>query len=377
MREFPSPPDGVLRRRDFLRMTAAGAALTLGASSFAGRAMAACAPGGRFNLFTYGGYEGEGIPEWDALWSDQNIDLNVRALANEDILQVLRTPGGDEWDAFTVNQGDIPKFAAGEVFSPITVDEVPNLARLYNSLKENPLWANADGTFRCVPLTIGPLGIHWNADTNPKGYTSYADALNPGLRVSCFDNPLNMISTAACAVGLDPAVLTREQLQGPVRDWLLKLRPQLRVISPSLGDQLTVLINGEVDLHLVGFPWNVLEARKQGVTIGFAVPSEGSFGFVDSIGISTQSKNRCNAIAYCNAALDDVLGAKINDSLVGLGGTPEINTNLAPETRALFPDDIQTGFFDVMKWNVSHVDPDGPYAPIEMWDELWNQVKLG
>ena len=30
-----------------------------------------------------------------------------------------------------------------------------------------------------------------------------------------------------------------------------------------------------------------------------------------------------------------------------------------------------------MKWNVSHVDPDGPYAPIEMWDELWNQVKLG
>ena len=152
---------------------------------------------------------------------------------------------------------------------------------MYPNLAESPIWRVSEGVYRCVPLTIGPLGIHWNVSTHPDGFTSYAAALEKDLRVSAFDNALNMISTAACAVGLDPATLSREDLGGPVRDWLMQARPQIKVISGSLGDQLTVLLNKEVDLQLVGFPWNVLQARTQGVDIGFAIPTEGSYGYVE------------------------------------------------------------------------------------------------
>ena len=333
-------------------------------------------PGGPLNLFTYQGYEGTGIAGWDELWENNGITVNLRPLGSEDILQVLKSPGGDEWDAFQINQGDIDRFYSQDVMSPVTVEEVPNLAKMYPAIAENPIWKVSDGVYKCVPLTIGPLGIHWNADTRPEGFTSYADALDPGLRVSAFDSALNMISTGACAIGLDPAGLSREDLRGPVRDWLMKVRPQIKVISTSLGDQLTVLINDEVDLHLVGFPWNILEAKKQGVNIGFVIPSEGTYGFVDSIAVSATAPNRCNALAYANAALDPTTGAAINDSLVGLGATPDINAALQPETRSLFPDDIEQGFFAKMKWNLQHFDPDGPYATNEEWEEVWNEVKL-
>ncbi len=376
MRGTMARPAGTIHRRDFLRMTAAGGALVLG-GTFSSRAFAVdCEAGGPLNLFTYQGYDGAGLPLWDAFWSDRDIEVNLRALGNEDLLQVLKSPGGELWDTFQINQGDNMRTWDQDVMSPVTIDEVPNLANVYANVANNPIWRNEDGSFKCVPLTIGPLGIHWNAETHPEGFKSYADALDPELRVSCLDSSLNMISTGACAVGLDPAVLTREQLHGPVRDWLMKMRPQAKAIATSLGDQLTLLINNEVDLHLVGFPWNVLQAKQQGATIGFVIPSEGSYGFVDSIAISSKAPNRCNAIAYCNAALDPALGAQLNDSLVGLGGTPEINAELSPETRALFPEDLQADFFGALKWNVSHADPNGPYAVVSEWDAVWNEVKL-
>jgi hypothetical protein len=68
--------------------------------------------------------------------------------------------------------------------------------------------------------------------------------------------------------------------------------------------------------------------------------------------------------------------APLNASVVAIGPTEEISAALDPEVRSLFPEDIEADFFGTMKWNVSHNDPDGPYAPITEWDEVWNEVKL-
>lgn len=378
---------GVVTRRDFLRIGAAGAVtVTMGglmAQRVRGQSpgpipspLVGCQSGGPLNMYTFDGYQGTGIPSWETMWADSGIELNVRAVGAEDLLQVLKAPGGEAWDTFTINQGDLPRFSDGGVLSPVHVAEVPALAEMYGALADNPLWKIADGVYSSVPLTIGPLGINWVKERVPEGFTSYAQALDPAIRVSAYDSSLNMVSTAACAVGADPAALTREELNGPVKDWLMQARPQIRVISTSLGDQLTALINDEVDLQLVGFPWNILQARNQDIDLGFVIPTEGSYGYVDSIAITPWAPNRCNALVYANAALDPVLGAAINDSLVGLGGTPAINENLAPETRALFPDDIEADFFAKMKWNVAHLDPEGPYATNEEWTALWNEVKL-
>ena len=30
----------------------------------------------------------------------------------------------------------------------------------------------------------------------------------------------------------------------------------------------------------------------------------------------------------------------------------------------------------MLKWNVQHFDPEGPYATNEEWEAVWNEVKL-
>jgi spermidine/putrescine-binding protein len=138
-----------------------------------------------------------------------------------------------------------------------------------------------------------------------------------------------------------------------------------------------VLIADEVDFQLVGLTWNILQGREQGYDVGFSIPDEGSYGFVDSIGITPWAPNRCNALAYANACMTPETAGPLNSSLVGIGPTEEINAALDPEVRALFPEDIEKDFFGKMKWNISHLDPEGPYATLSEWETVWNDVKLG
>lgn len=377
---------GVFTRRDFLRLSAAGAVTVAVGGLMANRVYAqpapaasplvGCAPGGPLTLFTWQGYEGTGIPTMDAFFADNGIELQMTPIGNESLLQVMKSPGGETWDAFSANQGDNNYYYSQGILSPIHVDEVPNLAAMYPQILDNPIWKVGDGLYNGIPWTFGPLGINYLKSKFPEGVTAYEMATDPQYRVGCYDNSLNMISTAACAVGLDPGVLTRDELNGPVKDWLFAIRPQLKVISPSIGDQLTVLLNEDVDFQLVGILWNVPQAAAQGYDLGFAIPDEGSYGFCDSLVITPWAPNRCNALALANAYMDPATVAPLQASLIQIGPTPEVNAALPADVRSLYPEDIESGFFGKLKWNISHNDPEGPYATIEEWDTVWNEVKL-
>jgi spermidine/putrescine-binding protein len=395
-------PAGVVTRRHFLYLAggvatvtatggilaACGSGAAPSASSSTPAASAApggssspeaCSPEGEFSLLTWAGYEGTEVDAMAEFWQMSRIDLNAKALSNENVLNVMKSPAGKEWDAFTVNQGDNQYYFGQGVMSEVTVDEVPALADMYKGIIDSPIFKVRDGVYNSVPWTMGPLGINYIKDKIDP-VTSYAQVLESRFanRVGCFDSSLNMISTATCAVGLDPSVLTSEQLQGPVKEWLTKLRPQLKLISPSLGDQLTTLASGDVDLQLVGLTWNILQGRQQNLDVVFVYPDEGTFGFVDCIAITPWAPNRCAALAYANACMTPETAAPLNASIVGLGTTDAINNKMKetnPEERGLFPDDVVADFMGKMKWNVSHADPAGGYALIQEWDKVWSEIK--
>ncbi len=401
-RDNQRPPLGVVTRRRFLYI--AGGVVTVSAT---GGLLAACAGnestaapatpgggasvgpvmspeactdvGGDLNLFTWAGYEGTDVPAMKQWWDQSGINLNVKFLGNENMVTFMKAPGHESWDANTVNQGDNQAYFQEGIMSEITVDEVPEMAGMYAGIKDNPIFKIRDGVYNAVPWTMGPLGINYiKGKIDP--VTSYDDVLDPRFenRVGCFDDALNMISTAACAVSLDPGVLTREQLNGPVKDWLVALRPQLKLISPSLGDQLTTLVSGDVDLQLVGLIWNILQGKQQNVDVAFVYPSEGTYGFVDCIAVTPWAPNRCAALAYARACMTPETAAPLNASIAGLSTADAVNVKMKetnPEERGVYPDDVEQGFMSQMKWNVSYTDPNGPYATKDEWTQVWADVK--
>ena len=404
-------PDGVISRRHFLYIAGGTVAVTAGVSVLAacgasatptpttapttaptaaptGAAPTPTAAGGakwaptcettegKMALYSWAGYEGPEVPEMQAFWKEAGISLDFKEVSAVNMVTFMKAPGAENWDAFTVNQGDNNYYNAQGIMSEITIDEVPNLAKMYPLVKDNSIWKIRDGVYNAIPWTIGPLGINYikGKIEDIKSYNQVLDAKFRN-RVGCFDDPLNMISTGACAVELDPGKLTRDELNGPVKDWLMKLKPQLKVLSPSLGDQLTLLVQGDVDIQLVGLLWNIPQGKEQGVDCVFVYPEEGTYGFVDSVAITPWAPNRCAALAYANAVMTPQTAGPLNASIMGIGPTDEINAAVDPAVRDLYPKDIEKDFFGAMKWNVSYYDPAGPYATIEEWNKVWNDVK--
>lgn len=259
------PPAGVYTRRTILKMAGATAAAVAaggvlaacggGSASPSGSAKPSLAPvGGAFNLFTWAGYDGTGVPAMDGFYADKKIGLNVKYISNENLETFLKAPGSEEWDASSNNQGDCEYGFSQGIQSEITVDEVPALANMIDFFKNGEFWKVRDGVYNSVPWTFGPIGICTRKDKLPGGVPSYDTLFDPKLkgRIGTYDDALNMISTAACATGNDPHFLTRDQLNGPVKEWLVMLKPQLKVLSTSIGDQINLLLAGDVDVESWG-----------------------------------------------------------------------------------------------------------------------------
>jgi spermidine/putrescine-binding protein len=406
MAEKLERPDGVFTRRQFLYLaggtvavTAAGTVLAAcGASATtAPTAAPSAAPsggtggcptvtpstakvGGTFNNFTWAGYDGVGVPEMDKFFADNGIQMNKKAISNENRVTYFKSPAGQEWDASSLNQGEGNYHYSQGIAAPISVAEVPALAKMYDFIKETPLFKICDGTYNAVPWTFGPLGINTRPDKVPadalESYEGLFDAKWKG-RIGTYDDALNMISLGAVATGKDPAKLTRDELNGPVKDWLKRLQPQLKVLSTSIGDQVNLLASGDVDIELIGLTWNITQAESQGVAIDLRIPKEGAFGFIDAVFIMPWAKNRQNAIAYANALISGDTAVAMQNSLFQLGTVDETNQKINKQIRDLFPADLNEYTGKTLKWNVSYFDPNGPYATIDEWSQVWTAVKAG
>jgi len=393
------PPEGVYTRRAFLRVAGTGAiavagggllaaclpsggatsAPSVGGSSAvpsgAGASPSAGAVGGDFNIFTWGGYEGSGIiDDW---YSANGLKLNAKAISTPGGIPTTIQQGG--WDASSVNQGDAEYYAELGIASEITVDDVPALARMLPFFRDGALFKIRDGVYNSVPWTWGPIAFMARPDRIPEGtITSYFDLTKPEFagRLETFDDPLNMVATGAVANGLNPGALTREELNGPVRDYLVQLQPSLKILAGSIGDQVNNLVAGDVDGSLVGFTYGVSEVRKADVDAYFLVPEkEGAFGFCDAVFIPPDAEHRANAIAYANALMEEETAAALQTAFVQLSTNPEVIAQASPEVLATYPQDLDAYTSDTLKWNKSYYDPNGKYATIEEWTALWEEVK--
>jgi putative spermidine/putrescine transport system substrate-binding protein/spermidine/putrescine transport system substrate-binding protein len=237
------PPGGVLTRRHFLYIVAgtavvggAGAVLsactssgsaTPSAASPGGSAGAAACPsvvpsteavGGDFNLFTWAGYDGKGVPAMDEFYSSNNINLNVKYISNEVLETYLRSSAGQVWDASSNNQGDCENGYQSGIQSAVSVEEVPALGKMYDTFKNGSFWNVCEGIYNSVPWTWGPLGINTRKDRVPaEAMKSWDELFDPKYtgKIGTYDDALNMVSTGAVATKNDPGKLTTDQLNGP------------------------------------------------------------------------------------------------------------------------------------------------------------------
>ncbi|HEX3300208.1 MAG TPA: ABC transporter substrate-binding protein [Actinomycetota bacterium] len=377
----------LLDRRRFLALgggtALAGLLAACGLSSSSSSTPGTAAPtslppvGGDLNLYVWEGYD---IPDPSfKKWLDsQNITEHTKFITQpEEVPTVLKGPGGDKWDMSYGDNVVLSYYKELGLLTPMTVDQVPGLNGLMSAFQSAP-WKNDDGTYNGVPWTWGFTGLTYNVDNVPAP-KSWNDILDPSYqgRVSTIDGAMNNVATASIAVGIDPDTMTTDQLNGPIKDWLVKMKGQIRALAPSIGDQISLLVSGDVDYMVCGLTFMDAEAAAKGVTTKTVVPSEGAIGWADTTFITPTAPNPQNAYAFANHLLDPKANATANSALLQGPGVQAAIPMLSADAKALYPfNDIDNYLNNTLTFNTGWPhEPDGDRATYDQVIATWEAVK--
>jgi spermidine/putrescine transport system substrate-binding protein len=376
----------VMDRRRFLLLsggaTAAGllAACGLSSSSTPTSGAASGSPlppvGGQLNLYTWEGYD---LTKQFKSWREQNnITQNLKFITQpEEVPTVLKGPGGDKWDMSYGDNVVLTDYKNLGLISPLTLEQIPNLSGLMQAFQVDP-WKNADGTYNAAPWTWGFTGVTYRADRVPEP-KSYHDMLDPQYkgRVSTIDGALNNVALASLAVGIDPDTLTTDQLNGEVTDYLTQLIGQTRSLASSIGDQISMLVSGDVDYMVAGLLFMDASTADKGVTTKTIVPSEGAIGWADSSFVPPTAPDKQNAYAWINHVLDPTENAKANSAFLQGPGVEAAIPLLSADAKAQYPfDNINDYLSNTLTFNRGFPrEPEGDRATYDQVIQAWEAVK--
>ena len=381
-------PEGVFTRRHFLQLAggtvAAASVLPTGLFSeaaWAGRAVGeAGAVGGALNLFTWQGYDLTGpLKSWR---TQHHIKQKVKYINNQfDVAAILRGPGGKQYDSSSANQAYTHLFQRLGVMAPLSAKDVPSLAKMYPYFRDNPIWRWAPGSdkWNSAPWTWGAIGINYLSDkvAKPTSWDVLIDPKNKG-RVGTFDDAYNNVSIAAIARGIPLTKITPQDLNGPIKDWLTKFLANCKSVSTNLGDQLTLLVNKEVDYMSVGLSLFINQAHSQGAKdVAFTVPKEGGFGFCDAAFVTPSAPNKANAFAFLEALLSGKTAAAAADNLIQGVTVPSVVPLLGKDARAIIPyDNVQNYVKNQLKFEVNYTPQKGQnIVSFDDINKLWQKLK--
>ena len=377
----------LLDRRRFLRLSGGAAmagflaacGLSNGSSSTSspGASASPLPPvGGDLNLYTWEGYD---LTKQFASWrQENNITQHLKFITQpEEVPTVLKGAGGDKWDLSYGDNVVLTDYKNLGLIRPMSATEVPGLTGLMPAFQVDP-WKNADGTYNAAPWTWGFSGLTYRTDRVPAP-ASWHDILDPKYkgRVSTVDGALNNVALGSLAVGIDPDTLTTAQLNAEVKDYLVQLRGQIRALAPSIGDQISLLVSGDVDYMVVGLTFMDAETAAKGVSTKTVVPSEGAIGWADSAFVPPTAPDPQNALAWINHVLDPTQNAKANNSFLQGPGVAASIPMLDKAVTDLYPfDDIDNYLTNVLTFNRGFPrDPDGDRATYDQVVQLWEEVK--
>ncbi|HVD69074.1 MAG TPA: ABC transporter substrate-binding protein, partial [Actinomycetota bacterium] len=332
--------------------------------------------GGDLNLYTWEGYD---LTKQFASWrQENNITQHLKFITQpEEVPTVLKGAGGDKWDLSYGDNVVLTDYKNLGLIRPMTTTEVPGLTGLMPAFQVDP-WKNADGTYNAAPWTWGFSGLTYRTDRVPAP-ASWHDILDPKYkgRVSTVDGALNNVALGSLAVGIDPDTLTTAQLNAEVKDYLVQLRGQIRALAPSIGDQISLLVSGDVDYMVVGLTFMDAETAAKGVSTKTVVPSEGAIGWADSAFVPPTAPDPQNALAWINHVLDPTQNAKANNSFLQGPGVAASIPMLDKAVTDLYPfDDIDNYLTNVLTFNRGFPrDPDGDRATYDQVVQLWEEVK--
>lgn len=329
------------------------------------------------------GYEGDDALEFTKAWrSAHEIDLKATYISSDAEIEARFLGGGGQGsDLLSMVASASPYLIEQNLLAPIDPDKVPRLAHLWPFFAEEDAGQllNRDGQWVGIPLYWGTIGLAWDRSV-VKDVTAWEDVLDPAFRgqVAMLDNPQLSLYAACAVLGLEPSRLTAADLDR-VRDWLRPVFGQVKTLSASVGDLISLLGSREVAAVFPGFAFIANAAVAHGNTDAtYDIRLEEGYPVLtEALALSPKADNPDAALAYINELLTPPVQ---RDVAVMQGAAVTVDDAarlLPPEIGRLYPYDDLAAFYAQARRFTDPPRRSSEYATARDVTDMWAELKRG
>jgi putrescine transport system substrate-binding protein len=270
-------------------------------------------------------------------------------------------------------------------YRPLDRTKLPNYSHLDSALLKRMAVYDPDNA-HAVPWLTGTTGLGYNVEAiarlmpdAPLG--SLHMILDPAIvarfkecGVMIIDSPTDIFPITLNYLGLDSQSNKPEDLQ-KAADLLIKIRPYIRKFDTN--EYFEDLAGGDICLTL-GYSSDINQAKRRAREVGktfhvaFAIPTEGTIRWVDTLAIPVDSPHPDNALAFINFLMGPKIVAESSNALSIRNGNADSRPFVRPDILAdpgiYPPPEVEARLFTV---------PTGTPESDRLRTRLWTKIKNG
>ena len=362
-----------LTRRRFLQGSAAAGVAAVGGLGTR-KAYAAGA------TISWMGWEEYGYPLREGSYlTDNDIALEgTFASSIESILTKLQAGGVGTMNIGMPTWNYIPLFQESGVLQPIDASRIENLDNL------DPYWKNFEGYHYkgdrySVPYLWGGMPLVYRKDMEQPIPQNWADLEKPEYKnqfCMIHDTFATMWHWVYTVTGVDDAhLITKKQLDDTI-DYMIKIKTEhARMLAMSYGEALDALVRGEIVIAAQGWEPMAAWAMDMGADLWWTYPSEGSYGWMDTIVLAKDAPYLDETYGLINHALSTEAQVIVGDVIYCGAVNPSAVPLMSDLARDMYTYDDVTRFYDenAPLIYLPPLEPDGKHAIYDEWLDGYEQ----
>jgi spermidine/putrescine transport system substrate-binding protein len=230
--------------------------------------------------------------------------------AQENMIGKLKAAGTSHYDVIIASDVMIPQMVKLGLIAPIDTNKVPNRINIADQFK-SPSY-DPTNTYT-LPYLWGTTGILYRDSTIDANNVSYDMLFNPRNtkgNFSLLEESRSMLSLALLSKGYSANSTSIDDINQAI-DLILQVKqdPHFLGFDGSVSGKDKVLSG--MNWAAIVFNGEAMAAIAEDSTLQFAIPTEGSFMWVDAMTLSGNASNVKGAYAFMNYILDAKIGAKL------------------------------------------------------------------
>lgn len=283
----------------------------------------ACLPAGAaevLRVLAWPGYADADIVR--AFEQRHGVKVETTFVGSDDVMwDKLAAGQGRDFDVFAVNTAELQRYIDAGISVPVEPGRIPNTARQLPRFRDLGAISGLvrGGKTYAIPYTYSAMGLIYDRQRFATPPDSIAVLWDPGYRgqVLAFNGSSHNFSLAAQVLGLESPFRIPDAKMRAVLDKLIALRRNVLTFYSLPEEAAELFREHRVAVMFANYgSQQVQQLRNAGADIGYVLPREGAFAWLDCWSITRGARNRVLAEAW----IDHMLGSAASKALTGRQG---------------------------------------------------------